>query len=137
MIKDIADLNFESSDTEEIVSSKIKEKLNIDIPAMKDCLSNFVIDNSDQLSNDFVNIIPYGDYSKFLEDADKISKFLKDEASKIENWKLIYITPSDINQDLIEFVFNNKSIDDGDIFQGHIFLNKSGKIKHAFTKVMD
>ena len=116
MINDISDLELNEEDSMEVLESKIK-------------------DNLSEVSGDFVNIIPYGDYGKLLEDKDEMCNFLLDEASKLENWKLYYLMPSDANPELIQFVFKNGSVDEGDVFEGHVFVSKSGKIRHAFTQV--
>lgn len=135
MINDIADLNLSQEDSLEVISSKLKEKLEIDLDTITQALSSFVRDNSNELANDFVNIIPYGDYGNILEDNEFMSNFLKEEASKIDNWTLYSISQSDVNPELIQFIFSNKSVDDGDVFEGHVFLSKHGKIKHVFTQV--
>lgn len=135
MINDISDLELNEEDSMEVLESKIKDKLGVDFDSMKNALSKFIKDNLDEVSEDFVNIIPYGDYGKLLEDKEEKCSFLLDEASKLENWKLYYLMPSDANPELIQFVFKNGSVDEGDVFEGHVFVSKSGKIRHAFTQV--
>lgn len=135
MINDILDLELNEEDSMEILESKIKDKLGVDFDSMKNALSKFIKDNLKELSEDFINIVPYGDYGKMLEEKEEICNFLLDEVSKLENWKLYYLTPSDANPDLIQFVFKNGSVDEGDTFEGHVFVSKSGKIRHAFTQV--
>lgn len=100
MINNISDLNLDPKDEMSTIEQKIKEKLDINLSTMKDALSNFVKTKSNDLAQDFINIIPYGDYSKLLEDTGAISQFLQEEACKIENWSLSYIAPSDVNPDL-------------------------------------
>ena len=134
MINSISDLNLNKDDEMSIVESKIKEKLGIDVLTMKETLSTFAKDHAEQLTKDLVNIIPYGDYANLLEDNTNMANFIKEESSKLENWELFYLAPSDLHPELIEFVFNNLSVDEGDNFQGYVFVNKSGKIKHAFAQ---
>ena len=134
MINNISDLNLSKEDEMPVIESKIKEKLGIELLTMKETLSAFVKDNAEQLTKELINIIPYGDYGNLLEDHADMANFLKEESSKIENWELFYLVPSDLHPELIQFVFNNSSVDEGDNLQGHVFVNKSGKIKHVFAQ---
>lgn len=134
MINDISELNLEQTDDLEAINLKVKEKLGVEISTMIDKLSEYVKEKAEVLSNKFINIIAYGDYSRILESQSDIINFLKDEASKPENWKMIYVAPYE-DTDLIQFAFDNSSIDDGDVFQGFVFLSKSGKIRHFFAQL--
>lgn len=135
MINNISDLELKNEDTLDHLDAKLKDKLGIDISTMVSLLSTFVIDKAPELAGDFINIIPYGEYDKMIEESADITKFLAEEASKPDNWSLYAITPSNVNSELIQFIFNNSSIDEGDLFQGHVFVNKSGKVRHVFTQV--
>ena len=134
MINSLSDLELTPQDDLDTIESKIKEKLGINFSFLKESLSTFVKDNAPSLAKDTLNIIPYGDYGNLLENFEEISNFLQKEACKIDNWQISYITPSDLYPELIQFVFDNSSIDEGDNFQGYVFVSKQGKVKHVFAQ---
>ena len=129
------DLNISSEDTTSEVEAKIKEKLGLEFSAMKEALSTFVKEKAEELSLEFNNIAPYGDYGELLEDNEKMVNFLKEEASLTKNWEISHFMQSDVDPSLLQFIFNNSSVDDGNSFQGHDFVSKNGKIKHAFVRL--
>jgi hypothetical protein len=135
MFENFKDLNISSDDSINEVEGKIKEKLGIDFSTMKEALSSFVKEKAEELSLEFNNIAPYGDYGELLEDNEKMANFLKQEASLMKNWEISYFMQSDVNPSLLQFIFNNCSVDEGNSFQGHVFVSKSGKIRHAFAKL--
>jgi dsDNA-binding SOS-regulon protein len=120
---------------EDQVAAKIQNKLGTSLEQMKEVLSKSVIDRAEELTLDFVNIAPMGDYDKLLEDNDSMAEFLKMEAHKLEHWKLYKIFVSDVNKDLLSFVFKNIAVDDGENFEGFVFVTKTGKIKHGFARI--
>ena len=84
---------------------------------------------------ELTNIAPFGNYDKMIEDNDGMADFLKTEAHKVENWNLYGIEVSPMNKELLSFIFKNPSIDDGEVFEGFVFVSKSGKIQHGFARV--
>jgi dsDNA-binding SOS-regulon protein len=135
MINSIEELNLQPNDTIEVIDAKVKEKLNIFINDLKESLSNYLKYNSEKVCQEVANIAPNGDYSKLLETPEQMSSFLQQEASKPENWELHSILDCETNTSLIQFVFYNLSIDDGDVCRGNVFVSKSGKIRHAFAQI--
>jgi dsDNA-binding SOS-regulon protein len=117
------------------VALKIQEKLGTTVGQMQEALSKSVVERAEELTLDFPNIAPLGDYDKLLEDNDSMAEFLKTEAHKPEHWKLDGIRLSDLNKELISFIFNNVAVDDGTTFKGFVFTTKLGKIKHSFAQV--
>jgi hypothetical protein len=139
MIETIKDLDLDSLDLDdellfEKIDEKLKEKLSISLEEMTSALRDFVIKRAEELVHDMPNIAPYNDYETMLEDNDSMALFLKNEASKLENWRLMCINEDPKNKSLIKFTFNNKAVDDGDILSGLVFVSKSGKIRHAFAQ---
>jgi hypothetical protein len=130
------DLSKEEYD-EDKVAAKIQEKLGTTLNQMKDALSKSVQERAEELTLDFVNIAPMGDYEKLLEDNDGMADFLKLEAHKPEHWKLESIFVNTVNKELLSFVFKNIAVDDGEGFEGFVFVTKTGKIKHAFAQVKE
>ena len=130
------DLNKDNYD-EDTVAVKIQNKLGTSLLQMKEAISSSVISRAEELSLDFINIAPLGNYGNLLEDSDSMINFLKTEGHKSEHWKLQNIFPNSINKELISFYFSNMAVDDGTTLKGIAFVTKSGKIKHAFAQVED
>ena len=130
------DLSKEEYD-EDKVALKIQTKLGTSLDQMKDALSKSVQERAEELTLDFVNIAPMGDYEKLLEDNDSMAQFLKEEAHKPEHWKLESIFVNAVNKELLSFVFKNIAVDDGEGFEGFVFITKRGKIKHSFAQVKE
>ena len=127
--------NLEAHEIEEKINAVLQEKMNIDLNSLKNSLSQSVKNRAEELALDLPNIAPYNDYGKLLEDNDSMATFLKDEAAKPENWLLTFIQEDNKNKTLIKFSFANKSVDDGHVLEGLVFVNKSGVIRHAFAQV--
>lgn len=128
-------LGLTDEDTIETVAVKTQEKLGTSIGQMQEALSKAVLSRAEELTLDFPNIAPLGDYEKLIEDNDGMTEFLKTEGHKPEHWKLYGINVSDLNKNLLSFIFHNMVVDDGSTFKGFVFVSKSGKIKHAFAQV--
>lgn len=133
-MEDYKDLGFVKEDTAETIDEKLKEKLGITLADIKVPLSNYLKDKAEELTHQFPNIVPYGDYDKMLEDNDSMADFLRNEASKPENWKISWIEPVKGKLNLIQFGFECTAIDDGETFKGHVFIGMNGSIKHAFAQ---
>lgn len=157
MIEKFADLELDSLDTEEDVEDPtqsisleeynkrrmakaeaiFKEKLGITFDELKQSLSKYTVEHAEELTHEFVNIAPFSDYSKLLEDNDSMAEFLKTEAHKVEHWVLQGVKQSDVKENLVSFEFMNDSVDDGDVFQGFVYVSFQGIIRHAFTQGCD
>lgn len=135
MVESFKDLLPEEAKTPEEIDKVLQEKLGIGLSEMAKALSDSLLERTEELAEELMNIAPYGDYSKLMEETDSITKFLQDEASKPENWKIQFIEAKKEKDQLIEFVFFNKAVDDGDILKGFVFVGLSGKIRHAFAQV--
>lgn len=134
MIEKLEDLDLQVEDSMEQVEVKVQEKLGISVMEMRAALSSHVVEKAESLTHEFVNIAPLGDYGALLEDNDSMAEFLKTEAHKPEHWQLYGVRTSDVNPNLLSFNFSNDSVDDGDVFQGFVFVSLQGKIKHAFAQ---
>lgn len=130
MIEKFEDFGFVTEDKQEQIDAKVQEKLGISLHNMCEALSASIQENADKISENIINMAPYGDYDKFTEDPIKMSDFLKIEAHKPENWKLNYIEM--VDDSLIKFAFLCTAIDDGETFEGLVYVSKSGKIRHSF-----
>jgi hypothetical protein len=134
-MEDLKELDFSKLETIEQIEAYVQEKMGANFSEMKATLSANLKDKAEELTLEFTNIAPYAEYDKMLEDNDSMAVFLKEEATKEENWLLNQLeVVKHANQDMLEIVFTNKAVDDGDTLEGYIFLSKSGKIRHAFTQ---
>jgi hypothetical protein len=121
---------------EETVATKIQAKIGTSVLQMQEALSQSVIKRAEELTLDFRNIAPLGDYGKLIEDNDGMCLFLKEEGHKPQHWKLFLIEYHHKRQ-LLSFAFANHGVDDGETFEGFVFVTKAGKIKHAFAQVKE
>lgn len=134
MIEKFEDLNIIEEDSLVQVEEKVKEKLGLSFTDLKNALTDYVVSHAEELTHEMPNIAPLGDYEKLLEDNDSMAEFLKTEASKTEHWKIQGVTVSEVQKNLLSFHFGNDAVDDGDAFEGFVYVSFSGKIKHAFAQ---
>ena len=127
--------DFKDGELEEKLGAVLKEKLGIGLDEMRSVLHESVKNRAEELALDLPNLAPYNDFGALLEDNDSMATFLRDEASKVENWLIYSIQEDQKNKSLIKFTFLNKAVDDGKILEGLVFTNKSGTVRHAFAQV--
>jgi hypothetical protein len=138
MLEKMSDIPLKDAKTNEDIDNVLKEHLGIGLEECVKSLSESLQSRAEELVPDMINLSPYGDFSKMTEDPEVILNFLKEESVKIENWNLEYI---DIKKgkgekdQLMELIFVNKSIDQGDLLKGFVFVGLSGKIRHSFCQV--
>lgn len=136
-MEDFKDLSFADAPTYEEVKNLIQEKLGISIDEMTVAICKYVSLHSEEMALQLPNIAPYADYAKLLEDNDSMAEFLKNEAVKVENWKLFEIKPDSHNDKLLQFSFSCTAVDDGNTVIGFVYISPSGKIRHAFACYQD
>jgi hypothetical protein len=132
MVEKLTDISFEGAKTPEEIEKVVQDNLGISFAECGQVLSQSLLERAEELVGELLNIAPYGDYAKVTEDPEQILSFLKEEAVKPENWKISWI---DIKGELMELMFDNQAVDDGDILKGFVFIGLSGKIRHAFAQV--
>lgn len=135
MSEDFKDILDDDLKKIEDIDQKLQEKLGIGLQTMAEALCASLKERAEEVAEDCYSLAPYGDYSKMTEDRDAIVKFLREEAPKPEHWKLEFIQIKKKGDQIIEFLFKNSSVDDGDILKGFVFVGLSGKIRHAFCQV--
>jgi len=133
LAKSMKDIPLKDLKAPEDVDKAIKEHIGIGFAECAQALSNSLAERAEELLEDIVNVAPYGNYEKVMEDQGEILAFLKEESVKTENWGINFIEVK--SAQLMELVFTNKSVDDGDILKGFVFVGLSGKIRHAFCQV--
>lgn len=134
MIESFKDLTFEGCKTEEDAAARLQEKLGLTLQECKEALSNSLVIRAEEVVEDLPSCAPYADWDKLMEDPADIQKFLEEEASKPENWEIIFFYARKEQDKVAEFVFYNKAVDDGDILKGYVYVGLSGKIRHAFCQ---
>jgi hypothetical protein len=134
MIETFKDLTFEGCKTEEDADKRLQEKLGLTLKECQDALSNSLVIRAEEVVADLPSCAPYGNWDKLMEDPGDIQKFLEGEASKPENWEIIFFYARKEQDKLAEFVFYNKAVDSGDVLKGYVYVGVSGKIRHAFAQ---
>jgi hypothetical protein len=135
MIEKFEDLEIAEDATYEDAQAVIEEKLQIKFSDIIELLNDSLKERAKDIAENFLVMTPFGDWSKILEEQSKIINFLKTKAAQAENWKATYIG---ISRDpklpnMVEILFANEAVDEGDILLGYVFLNYSGKIRHLFV----
>lgn len=120
----------ENSETDGI----LRKHLTIGFAECSEALAKFILERGEECLEDMINLAPYGDYNALTEDKEVMLKFLQEEAIKPENWVIQMVEVKKKGDQLIELLFFNKSVDDGDILKGFVFVGASGKIRHAFVQ---
>lgn len=126
---------FEEAKTPEDIDKLLQEHLKISTAQCAEALAASLQERAEEFVEELVAVAPHGDYGKLIENPEDILKFLKDEAYKAENWVLELLGKRSEKEQLIELVFLNKAIDDGDMLKGYVFVGESGVIRHAFPQV--
>jgi hypothetical protein len=120
---------------EEKIDQILREKIGIGFSECAQALSDSLIKRMDEVVNDLPSLAPNGDYSILIEDKALMAKFLQEEAVKPEHWKFEIMSIRKDTDQLLEIMFLNDAVDDGDLLKGFVFLGISGKIRHAFAQV--
>lgn len=134
-MEDLKTLDFSKLETIDQIEAYLQENVGVKFSDMKERLCSNVNEKAEELTHDFANIAPYGEYDKILEDNDSMAEFLRAEATKAENWTLHEVrVEKHAGQDMLECIFVNKAVDDGDSLEGYVFTGKSGAIRHSFVQ---
>lgn len=135
MAESFKDIAFGEAKKSEEIDKLLQEHLNISLKDCAEALSNSLQKRAEEMASELTSLAPYGDYGKLTEDSEVITKFLREEATKLENWVIEFLEVKKDTDQLMELVFHNKAVDDGDILKGFVFVGLSGKIRHAFPQV--
>ena len=137
MIEKMSDLNLDKLDPKaedylDQLDNLVKESLGISFADLRAPIISYVSSHAEELSLQFPNIAPYGDYSKLIEDNDGMSEFLK-KLDQPTDWK-ISVLEEDKKYGLLKFGFICTSVDDGDALEGFTYVTMNGKVKHSFAQ---
>lgn len=135
MLESFKDIPFDKAKGSEEIDKLMQEHLQLSLQACTEALCTSLQDRAAELLDDFVTLAPNGDYGKLLDDRESIYAFLKEVASNPENWTLDFLEVKKEKDQLMELVFSNKAVDDGDNLKGFVFVGLSGKIRHVFPQV--
>lgn len=119
----------------EKIDQTLREKIGIGFSECTQALSDSLIKRMEEVVNDLPSLAPLGNYEGLIEDKEVMAKFLLEEAAKPEHWKFEIMSIRKEGDQLLELMFLNDAVDDGDILKGFVFLGISGKIRHAFAQV--
>ena len=127
------DLDRKAEDYLEQIDKLLQEKLNVSFGSLKEPIVTYIQNHAEELSIEFPNIVPNGDYSNMIEDNDGMAAYLK--ALKPEDFKITGID-EDEKFGLLKFTFICTTIDegDGDSFEAFTYVTKLGKLKHSFAQ---
>jgi hypothetical protein len=135
MIDKIEDLVFTEEQTEEQIDQMVKDKLGIGFAEMAEHLSQYIEEKAEELAQNYVTVVAYGDYGKILEGDDKIAQFFRQEATKPDSWvpfKLLSSTDPKY-PNMVEVAFINRAVDEGDSMMGYVFVSFAGVVRHSFV----
>jgi hypothetical protein len=135
MVESFKEISFAECKKPEDFEKVLQDKLGIGFAECTQALSTSLQERAEEVAQDLPSMAPHGDYDKLTEDQAEIAKFLKEEASKPEHWEIDFIEVRSEKDQLMELIFINKAVDDGDILKGFVFIGLSGKIRHAFAQV--
>lgn len=129
------DIPFDEAKGSEAIDKLLQEHLGITIAQCALALSVSLQERANEFVDELISVAPNGNYEKLIEDPGAILKFLEEEAYKPEHWELELLGVRSEKDQLIELIFLNKAIDDGDTLKGYVFVGMSGNIRHAFPQV--
>jgi len=133
MVDNFKEININDIKDTEDIDKVLQEKIGLSLADCAQALSTSLTSRASEVVVDMINLAPYGKYDQLTEDKEVMAKFLIEEASKPEHWKLQYLNYKKDGK-LMEMVFFNSSVDDGDILKGFVFVGVSGKIRHSFCQ---
>lgn len=129
------DIPFDDAKKPEDVDKLLQEHLGISVQQCTEALATSLQERGDEYVEELISVAPHGNYEKLIEDPAAIAKFLKEEAYKSEHWKLELLGVRSEKDQLVELIFLNTAIDDGDTLKGYVFVGLSGNIRHVFPQV--
>ena len=135
MVESFKEIPFAEAKGEEEIDKLLQEKLGISLAECATALCDSLRERAEEVAEEMTSLAPNGDYEKLMEEPEAIIKFLREEATKPECWALEFLETKKEKSQLMELVFANKAVDDGDSLKGFVFIGLSGKIRHAFTQV--
>ena len=133
MITDFKDLELDKLNGLEDIEKMFKEKMDLSLSSCGEALEAALKSKAEAMVPDIINLAPNGDYDMLLEEPEEILHFLTNEACKAENWVLQYVEQRKAGDQMLQLMFNNKAVDEGDVVRGIVYVGMSGKIRHAFV----
>ena len=128
------ELNLAPKSGAKRIMQSLKRNVNVRISDLKKTFKSYLAENAEEVASGIVTIAPFGEYAGLLDEPETITAFLRGEASKPENWKIIDIKPM-TNEDraLVEFKFSSIAADDGDCLTGFVYVDAQGEVMHSFV----
>lgn len=135
MVESFKDVDFSEAKGSEEIDKIMQEKLGCSLAECAGALCDSLQRRAEEIAEEMTTLAPNGEYDKLIEEPEAILEFLRREAAKPENWVLEFIEVKKEKDQLMELVFFNKAVDDGESLKGFVFVGLSGKIRHAFPQV--
>jgi len=135
MVESFKEIPFSEAKGEEEIDKLLKEHLGTSLAECAGALCDSLQSRAEEISTEMTSLAPNGDYGKLIEEPELIVEFLRREAAKPENWSLDFLEVRKEKDQLMELIFSNKAVDDGETLKGFVFVGLSGKIRHAFPQV--
>jgi hypothetical protein len=133
MIESFRDLPIKDCKNVEELDKILQEYLELSLSSCTQFLAEALVKRASEVASDMVNLAPHGKYDLLMEDKKVMAKFLQEEAMKPENWTPQFIEYKEGSK-LMEMIFFNSAVDDGDSLKGFVYIGVSGKIRHAFCQ---
>ncbi len=135
MVESFKEIPFDEAKGAEDIDKLLQQHLNVSLAQCGEALSASLQERAEEFAGELTSVAPHGDYGKLMENPEDIAKFLREDAAKPERWSLEFLEYKKEKDQLIELVFSNTAVDDGDNLKGFVFIGLSGKIRHAFPQV--
>ncbi len=120
-------------EAEVLLTEKLKSHFNINLLDLRDRVAAYVKDNASELALSIAYIVPSGDWSKCLNDDESKQKFLEEEASKSDQWKIQSLGRSNLPK-VWTITFKMPTMETDDAFLGYAWVSETGKVKHVFAQ---
>ncbi len=120
------------------IAKRMLDYVGTDLELCKSKLCAYTVRKAEELAFQLVFIGTGAEYDEILEEQDAKMNFLRDVASKEENWvlgKADYEENDEVlGPDILIFTFMNFSFNHGSDMEGRVFVNKRGKIRAAIVR---
>lgn len=132
----LEDLQLPEEATYQEALAIIEEKLGVKFSELTAPLNEYLKEHAESIAGNFLVMTPFENYADLIEEQPQMVQFLRTRAAQSENWLVYHLGTSQDPKfpDMIAFCFINKAVDDGDSLTGYVFINRAGKVMHAFVQ---
>lgn len=136
MITSFEDLGLTGEEDATQVQAILEEGLEIKFEDILERLNSCLRERASEVAENFLVMVPFEDYDKLLEEQPQMVQFLREQAAQSKHWQPKYIGNSRDKKlpNMVELLFNNTAVNDGEAVMGYVFLSFSGKVLHLFVR---